>query len=369
LAGQSIFIDADTYVNAGYANTTPSALTAGGAVGLAISDPTGLVFADAKPAAGSWIKASTALAPTITLFESGGTLNVGTATLNTTGAGAKVNLYTGGVVTVTGAFAPAADNTVSLTIGTPDPAAPAAVWTPTQIDVINDPADPNTQGSIGFTSVNAAGIYSSAPRTFMTVSLYAKNDLLFGSPAFISVNAAITDATQLRQIDPSRPVPLTGPNNSKAILLAAGDLTIDAGNLIVQQNTTGLHTTEGTGYYITRTLTLGSYGADPPAIDLFGVFIKPGTTTPITGPAAADLPQIFLTGTLVTSPYRGLYRVNSCVIGELGNCTPTSDGITNIPLDQLSRGALLSRDEVDVEDPTITGAPNEEIWRRPDDRP
>ena len=57
----------------------------------------------------------------------------------------------------------------------------------------------------------------------------------------------------------------------------------------------------------------------------------------------------------------------SCIIGELGNCTPTSDGMMNIPLDELSRGSLLSRDELDVEDTTITGAPNEEIWRRPDD--
>ena len=141
----------------------------------------------------------------------------------------------------------------------------------------------------------------------------------------------------------------------------------------MQQNTTGLHTTDGTGYYVTRTLTLTAYGPNPPAIDLFGVFTKPGTTIPITGPAAADVNQVFLPvgpgGTsLATSPYRALYRINSCVIGELGNCTPTTDAIVTIPLDQLSRGALLSRDELDVEDPTITGAPNEEIWRRPDDR-
>jgi hypothetical protein len=152
-------------------------------------------------------------------------------------------------------------------------------------------------------------------------------------------------------------------------MLAAGDLSLSAGTLIVQQNTTGLHTTDGTGYYVTRTLSLGSYGVNPPAIDLFGVFIKPGTTTPIRGPAAAVVNQIFLMGNLTTSPFRAFYRVNSCVIGELGNCTPTSDGITTIPLDQLSQGDLLSRDELDVEDPTITGAPNEEIWRRPDDRP
>jgi hypothetical protein len=169
-------------------------------------------------------------------------------------------------------------------------------------------------------------------------------------------------------VDPSRPTPTTPANTSKAIMLAAGDLSVSAGELIVQQNTTGLHTTDGTGYFVTRTLSLGSYGPNPPAIDLFGVFTKPGTTIPITGPAAADVSQVFLLGTLASSPYRGLYRINSCVIGELGNCTPTTDAIVTIPLDQLSRGSLLSRDELDVEDPTITGAPNEEIWRRPDDR-
>jgi hypothetical protein len=273
------------------------------------------------------------------------------------------------VVKVTGAFAPAKDNTVTLTIGTPDPAAPAATWTPTMIEVVNGGGTTGAVGSIGVTSVDAAGVYSTTPRTFMNVNLYAKANLLLGTQAFIDTNAAITDINQLKQIDPSRPVPPTDPNSSKAVMLAAGNLTIFAGNLIVQQNTTGLHTTQGTGYYITSSLTLGSYGSNPLAIDLFGVFTRPGTTIPITGPAAADVAEIFLAGTLASSPFRGLYRVNSCVIGELGNCTPTSDGITSIPLDELSRGSLLSRDVADVEDPTITGAPNEEIWRRPDDRP
>ena len=177
----------------------------------------------------------------------------------------------------------------------------------------------------------------------------------------------MTDIAQIKQIDPSRPVPVVNANTSQAVLLAGGDITLAAGSLIVQQNTTGLRTSNGTGYYATRTLTLGAYQPYPPAIDLFGVFVKPGTTIPITGPAAADVTQIFLMPDLAGSPYRALYRVNSCVIGELGNCTPTSDGIINIPLDELSRGSLLSRDELDVEDPTITGAPNEEIWRRPDD--
>jgi hypothetical protein len=363
LGTQSIFIDAVSYANKGYGPKAPATLTAGKAVGLALTDPTGLSLADARPGAGSWVMASTLLAPTVSLFESKGNIVVGAATVNSPVT--KVNLYTPNVVSVTGQFAPATDNTVNATIGDPVKVA----WTPSQIDVINDGGASGNQGSIGFTSVNAAGVYSTSPKTFDTAALYATTDILLGTQAFVTANAAVTVISQIKQIDPSRPVPAVDANTSKAVMLAAGDLTLAAGSLIVQQSTAGLRTTNGAGYYVTRTLTLGAYLPFPPAIDLFGVFVKPGTTIPITGPAAADVNQIFLMGNLASSPFRALYRVNSCVIGELGNCTPTSDGIISIPLDELSRGSLLSRDELDVEDPTITGAPNEEIWRRPDDRP
>jgi hypothetical protein len=65
---------------------------------------------------------------------------------------------------------------------------------------------------------------------------------------------------------------------------------------------------------------------------------------------------------------RALYRINSCVIGELGNCTPTGNPNLAIPLDQLSHIDLLSREDLDLEDPTVTGEPNEEIWRKPEKR-
>jgi hypothetical protein len=63
---------------------------------------------------------------------------------------------------------------------------------------------------------------------------------------------------------------------------------------------------------------------------------------------------------------RALYRINSCVIGELGNCTPTGNPNLVLPLDQLAPIDLLSRQDLDLEDPTVTGAPNEEIWRKPE---
>jgi hypothetical protein len=360
LGAQSIYVDAISFANTGYGGDHPASLTAGTGVGMSLADTTGLVLADAKPAAGSWVMASTLAAPTVSLFESKGNIIVGGATVNSPVT--KVNLYTSDLVMVTGLLAPATDNTANVTVGDPV----QAVWTPSQIDIVNDGGTGPDTGAIGFTSVTG-GVYSTSPRTFSTVSLYAVNDILLGTQAFITANAAVTDIGQIKQIDPSRPVPIAQANMSQAVMLAAGDLTLASGSLIVQQNTSGLRTTNGSGYYVTGTLTLGAYGPFPPAIDLFGVFVKPGTTIPITGPAAADVTQIFLMPDLVGSPYRGLYRVNSCIIGELGNCTPTTDGIINIPLDELSKGSLLSRDELDVEDPTITGAPNEEIWRQPDD--
>ena len=377
LASGSIFIGAETYANAGYAGNPSANLTAATAIGLALADTKGLSLADANPNAGSWVKASALVAPTVTLFESKGPVSIGPAKLDSKVV--SINIYDMAGVTVTGAFTPAANDTVALTIGAPDPAtlngataaniAAAKDWTPSVIEVINDATTTNQRGSIGMISVNGSGVYSTTPVIFQKATLNATTNILLGTRAFVDANASVTDIAGLKRINPLLPVPIVSPNTSKAVMLAAGDLSLSAGRMIVQQNTTGLRTTEGTGYYVTRTLTLGSYLTNPPAIDLFGVFTKLGTTTPITGTSTAVSNQILLVGTLASSEFRSLYRVNGCVIGELGNCTPTSDGITSIPVDELGQSALLSRDELDVEDPTITGAPNEEIWRRPDDRP
>jgi hypothetical protein len=116
-------------------------------------------------------------------------------------------------------------------------------------------------------------------------------------------------------------------------------------------------------------LTIDLFGnTAPKALDLFGVF--GGTGTVVTGPAAADTLRIeFGTGVIAilnSAPERALYRINSCVIGELGNCTPTGNPNLVIPLDQLAPIDLLTRQDLDLEDPTVTGAPNEEIWRKPE---
>ena len=85
----------------------------------------------------------------------------------------------------------------------------------------------------------------------------------------------------------------------------------------------------------------------------------------LTGPAASLSSRVTVgTG---NPAFRALYRVNSCVIGQQGNCTPTGDPVINIRPDELLADVLPKQvDLQDVEDPTITGAANEEIWRKPE---
>ena len=406
LGRQSIFIDAARYVG-GVDPVTgrPSSLMATNAIGLVVADPAGLFLADARPDSGSWAAPASLSAPSISLFESGGNLNVGDASLG--GSLTALNLYSGGRVLVTGVIAPSVDDTVNLTIGAGNAVAGQSAWNPSQIEVINDGLTAPDHGAIGWQTVSAAGVYSSTPRTFHAASLYASNDILLGAQDFIIANGSITDLSRLQLIDPNQPVPLVAANTSNAITLAAGDLYLAAGRLIVQQDTAGLMTTSGVGSYITRGLSLDSVGPNPPpAIDLFGVLVAKGSTSLITGMAAAGSGQISLSESLSLSSYRHLYRFNTCVINSI-SCSGTST-ISGIPLDPISQGAPLNLgggfvdpgdaigvlggfgfvsrsssrpsvafswlfvdgfvryDETEVEDPTVTGAPNEEIWRRPD---
>ena len=58
------------------------------------------------------------------------------------------------------------------------------------------------------------------------------------------------------------------------------------------------------------------------------------------------------------------YRVNGCPIGVAGSCTPLPDTIVDVHIDKLVEGVQISTEEPPpIDDPTITGAGNEEIWR------
>ena len=97
LSNQSLFIEAKTFNNA-----AGSPLTAGAAIGIALSDPGGLYLANANPGVGSWVRPATLLAPSVTLFERVGNLNVAAATIG--GPINSLNLYAANFVQVTGVF-------------------------------------------------------------------------------------------------------------------------------------------------------------------------------------------------------------------------------------------------------------------------
>jgi hypothetical protein len=419
-AGQTLFSTVNSTLDGLFALTSPAiyiaanrfqdaagALVSAGGLALDITDANGVTLTTtaptALPAAGSVVGTSLLQSTTVSVFGPA-TVNAGVSSVSigspinsasavATGADAKLNgaspvdavqtlkLYTKGQVTVNGKLWPATDDTVSVIIGDP---AQTPSWTPSGIDIVNDGGAGPSTGSIGYAQpgASAATAYTNL-YTFSSISLTTSGYIFegqggdltgngAGASAFIPVNSTKdpSPAYPASAINPSVPDPPVSPiNTSRDVMIAAQNLTIAVGGGLVQQNTTGVQTTSGTGFYLTGNLTLELFGtAAPKALDLFGVF--GGATSIISGAAAADTLRIIYGDGVLTvlnsAPERALYRINSCVIGELGNCTPTGNPNLVIPLDELAPIDLLSRQDLDMEDPTVTGAPNEEIWRKPE---
>jgi hypothetical protein len=219
--------------------------------------------------------------------------------------------------------------------------------------------------------------------------LNALNNIIMGSPAFQTtiLNASKAGA-DLQSVLVANPLPLF-VNGEPAILLTSGSLTVRANGNVVQQDTSGFGLGGYSGIYLTgegvqaniqpagvggsspsnelsigRVSGTGANGtSDPENVDLFLSTLDPnGIFTP--GASANLSPRV---GFIAPVGQSAEYRINGCVIGEQGNCTPTGNPLLNFDLEALIQGPLLSDDEFgDLEDPTITGAPNEEIWRRPE---
>ena len=354
LNNAAVFISTKTYANAGGALTGP-------AVAISLSDPNGMTLANAAAGTGSTVIASTLQSPNVTLFEAGGNLTVGDATmpsqLNT-----AIKLYTAGTVSVNGQFLPAADNTLALTIGDMT----AANWTPKLIEVINDNTTQGStvkpDGAIGTATLATVNGPVTNPLTFKSATLFSNGNILFGSTLFDQTLDTTTAPPSA--INPIVPRPILPISTSHAVLLAVGDLAVSSDGRILQQNTSGFQATQTSGAYVTRSVTLSGYKtAGPQNVDLYLSIVNPSGGL-LSGPTAALSHSITVTNG-GNQAYRALYRVNSCVVGQQGNCTPTGDPVINIRIDDLLADVLPKQvDLLDVEDPTITGAANEEIWRK-----
>ncbi len=399
--------------------TDPTQAWTAKSIQLESTNPAGVALGTSPPVASG--------ATPLTLSNNGfGELQAGTVTLYAGSTGATthptsiligglqvndsvvhtLNLYagSGGAVKITGVFAPASTNAATSTVlvigAAPQPAGPTSPttslagtlvssndWAPGVIKVIRDPTGSTSGngGSIG--SAPGQGLsFPSGIHAFGSVELNSTGDILMGTNDFITGLGSKTGS----QIDSYAEA--TGVLPPSGVLLAAGSITFRANGRIVQQNTS----TSGTAFTgmlltgdgvtqsnPTTAYAIGSVGAQGSFTVRLGRL--DGKTT-ITNPGLPDSVELFLslkdgaaivTNTQVSvSPRFGFYpgtgpsqfyRVNSCVIGQAGNCNPLSNTIINIQPDQLLQGIQLDQtDQPDVEDVTITGAANEEIWRRPE---
>ena len=368
------------------------------------SNPAGVAIGDGVTApAGAFVLSNADFgklqAGAITLFagdtsgtQRGGALLIGKLDVNDATVGA-LNLFAGSSakVTITGQFAPTkgatpdAPTSTVVRIGAKN-GATGGNWTPDSILVENDGGGA-VSGSIG-QGTNALTNDPTAVRAFQSVQLNAVNNILFGTPDFVAKMAdPATTPDQVAGISRLQG-PVSGPGGP-VLFLTAGSLTMRADGKLIQQDSSGfgvaytgmfltgagvdaavpsqaLVAGPGTMLTIGRTdggLSAGSPSATPAVVELYLNLRDPNGAI-YSGTNVALAPRIgFEPG---TGPFQ-LYHVNSCVIGEQGVCTPLSNPSTNIRPNDLTAGSLPKGvDLPDVEDSTVTGAANEEIWRKPE---
>jgi filamentous hemagglutinin family protein len=376
LAGGDIAIDAERFIS-----ETSGALEAGGSLSITLADPNGLVLADSEPAAGlsSWINPGSlqASAVTVTQTDPSGMV-VGDATVVGNLQAASVNpgapqsasltLLTPGPVTITGHLLPASGVTADLTIGQTS----GGGLTPSIIEILNDTVAPASGsanlppgGSIGAGQLNPNGTYSGV-QAFGAVTLAARSDILAGTSAFDAAN--LNSSTAAAQANPLLNVPDAGaPNLSGGVLIAANTLTVQAGVAILQQNTSGLATSGGSGLF--SGVWIGASGAGaltlapniqsgPAAFDLYGV-LGGATGAPIAGAAAA-------TSGLISTPQPpagSFYRFNGCPIGEAGGCGGAAAVLAHVVSPLGLPTPPIFGTGVDG-DPPVVGPVAVDLWRR-----
>ncbi len=392
--------------------TDPANAWTAGSIQIESTSSDGLALGDNTAASGSPLAISNKgfgelNAGTVSLYAGstqatthGASIAIGALSVNDANIHA-LNLYAGsqGAVQITGVFAPASTNaatSTALLIGAaPQPASPGSAssslggtltksndWAPGLIKVVRDSA---TGGSIG-SAPGSDGLTFGTVYAFKSVELNSTGDILMGSSNFLTGLGSKSGAAVDGYAEAPGVTPVPG------VILAAGSLTLRANGRIVQQNTsltgvgfTGMLLT-GDGVSTSNpgtAFSIGTVGAQGSFTVRLG---RVDATTTTSTPGLPNAVELFLTlkdGTSVfqntqvaVSPRFGFYpgtgpsqfyRVNSCVIGAQGNCNPLSNMIINIQPDRLLEILQLDQaEQPDVEDVTITGAANEEIWRRPE---
>jgi filamentous hemagglutinin family protein len=221
----------------------------------------------------------------------------------------QLNLYAGGgrSVLIQGTAAPTTSGGV-VNIG--DVTTPA--WQPTSILI---------SGALGATTFSN-GAYS-AVHDFADVRLHATQDIIMGSPRFIS----LIQATAIGDIDLGRNLPSGGAPiavEQSRVFVSTGRLELSAVGKVVNQNTS-TDMTQSVGIFLTNKAS-PSLVIDPPKlVDIFGSFLgKSGA--PVTGFAAGgsiDFVVVDSTGKPVPIPTGATFHFDTCTFGT-SSCSGAS---------------------------------------------
>lgn len=290
----------------------------------------------------------------------------------------------GNVANVEGTVAPTASGGI-LRIGD----ATDLSWRPGSILV---------SGSLGAATFTNNGASYTGIRAFDEVRLAARQDILFGSPRFIS----LVQGTAIADIDIAKGLPAgvvpVGDEVGK-VFVSTGRLEVSADGKAVQQNT-ALPGTGGTaGLYFTGAFTPALIIDPPRLVELWGAIA--GSDGRVTTGAAAgsgiSFTVVDTNGQPTTRPDGASYRFNACDVGTT-NCpvisAPAAGG--GSVSGDMNSGVLTARDllgdnaEAGIEalsseslasppvllgvaepptdeiitDPVVTGTGSEEIWRK-----
>jgi len=208
-----------------------------------------------------------------------------------------------------------------------------------------------TAGNLTITSADGSG----AKLQGKDVSLAAGGNILIGSSEFVTQFQTEKDPRQADLKIDAMP-----GKNSANVFIIANSLTVNTSGAILQENT-GL-TSEPDGI---RLFHFGQAPAiliegRPLVVNLFGTLVADGVSIASTAIATSA-------GVKVSPPFRNNhYRDNGCVIGQTGFCTIIQFNIGNIePLRITDPFTVRAADEGNQNDPTITGAGNDELWGLP----
>ena len=292
---------------------------------------------------------------------------------------------TGSNAFVQGAVAPTASGGI-FRIGD----ASNLAWRPTSILVT---------GSIGAATFSSNGANYTGVRAFNEVRLAARQDILFGSPRFIS----LVQSTPIADIDIAKGLPVgvvpVGAEIGK-VFVSAGRLEVSADGKAVQQNTAPPGSGGTAGLYFTGAATPALIIDPPRLVELWGA-IAGASGRVLTGAAAGagiSFTVVDTAGNPIPRPDGAAYRFNACDVGTT-NCpvisAPASSGsgsgdmntgiltardllggddTTDASIDALSSESLANppvllgvaeppTDEL-ITDPVVTGTGSEEIWRK-----